>query len=110
MKSKSVIAILFLLLLRTGISQGAFLLVPMDNNQTNHLKAYGIAYWALQKGNTLEWLLNYRGGSFLIPFYDEIQQECMLRGVRTEVIADAARLKILDEIARPDFNMDVIKM
>jgi hypothetical protein len=110
MKSKSVIAILLLLLLRTGISQGAFLLVPMDNNQTNHLKAYGIAYWALQKGNTLEWLLNYRGGSFLIPFYDEIQQECMLRGVRTEVIADAARLKILDEIARPDFNMDVIKM
>ncbi len=110
MKAKTLLAILLLLLLRTGISQGAFLLVPMDNNQTNHLKAYGIAYWALQKGNTLEWLLNYRGGSFLVPFYDEIQQECMLRGVRTEIIADAARLKILEEIARPDYNMDVIKM
>ncbi|TSA31952.1 MAG: asparagine synthetase B [Porphyromonadaceae bacterium] len=90
--------------------QGAYLLVPMDNNQTNHLKAYGIAYWALQKGNTLEWLLNYRGGSFLIPFFDEIQQECILRGVRTEIIPDASRLQILDEIARPDINMDVIKM
>ena len=90
--------------------QGAYLLVPMDNNQTNHLKAYGIAYWALQKGNTLEWLLNYRGGSFLIPFFDEIQQECILRGIRTEIIADAVRLQILDEIARPDVNMDVIKM
>jgi len=90
--------------------QGAYLLVPMDNNQTNHLKAYGIAYWALQKGNTLEWLLNYRGGSFLIPFFDEIQQECILRGIRTEIIPDASRLQILDEIARPDVNMDVIKM
>jgi hypothetical protein len=82
----------------------------MDNSQTNHLKAYGIAYWALQKGNTIEWLLNYRGGSFLIPYYEEVQQECVLRGIRTEIVADAARMQILDEIARPDINMDVIKM
>jgi len=82
----------------------------MDNNQTNHLKAYGIAYLALQKGNTLEWLLNYRGGSFMIPFSDEIQQECVLRGIKTEIIPDATRLQILDEIARPDNNMDVMKM
>jgi hypothetical protein len=88
----------------------AYLMVPMDNTQTNHLKAYGIAYWALQKGNTIEWLLNYRGGSFLIPFFDDIQQECLLRGIRTEIIPDASRLQILDEIARPDINMDVIKM
>ena len=110
MRTKSIIALLILLLLRSLSVQGAYLLVPMDNNQTNHLKAYGIAYWALQKGNTLEWLLNYRGGSFLIPFFDEIQQECILRGIRTEIIADAVRLQILDEIARPDVNMDVIKM
>jgi len=110
MRIKSIIAVLLLLCLRSMSGQGAYLLVPMDNNQTNHLKAYGIAYWALQKGNTLEWLLNYRGGSFLIPFFDEIQQECILRGVRTEIIPDASRLQILDEIARPDINMDVIKM
>jgi len=82
----------------------------MDNNQTNHLKAYGIAYWTLDKGNTMEWLLNYRGGSFLIPYVEEIQQECVLRGVRSEIISDASRLQILNEIARPDINMDVIKM
>lgn len=110
MRTKSIIAALLLLFLRSFSGQGAYLLVPMDNNQTNHLKAYGIAYWALQKGNTLEWLLNYRGGSFLIPFFDEIQQECILRGIRTEIIPDASRLQILDEIARPDVNMDVIKM
>jgi len=110
MRIKSIIAVLLLLFLRSTSGLGAYLLLPMDNNQTNHLKAYGIAYWALQKGNTLEWLLNYRGGSFLIPFFDEIQQECMLRGVRNEIIADASRLQILDEIARPDINMDVIKM
>ncbi|MCX6226416.1 MAG: asparagine synthetase B, partial [Bacteroidia bacterium] len=110
MRTKSIITFLILLFLLPISSHGAYLLVPMDNNQTNHLKAYGIAYWALQKGNTLEWLLNYRGGSFLIPYSDEIQQECILRGIRTEIIADASRLQILDEIARPDINMDVIKM
>ncbi len=110
MRTKSIIALLIILLMRSVSGQAAFLLLPMDPNQTNHLKAYGIAYWALEKGNTLEWLLNYRGGSFLIPYYDEIQQECILRGVRSEIIADAARLQILDEIARPDVNMDVIKM
>jgi hypothetical protein len=110
MRAQSIISLLILLIFRSITGQGAYLLVPMDNNQTNHLKAYGIAYMALQKGNTMEWLLNYRGGSFLIPFYDEIQQECILRGIRTEIIADASRLQILDEIARPDINMDVIKM
>jgi hypothetical protein len=98
------------MILRSVSGFGAYLLLPMDNEQTNHLKAYGIAYWALEKGNTIEWLLNYRGGSFLIPFYDETQQECLLRGVRTEIIPDATRLQILDDIARPDVNMDVIKM
>jgi len=110
MRNKTTWIVILLLFFRSMTSQAAFLLLPMDNNQTNHLKAYGIAYWALAKGNTLEWLLNYRGGSFLIPYFDEIQQECILRGVKTEIIPDASRLQILDEIARPDVNMDVIKM
>ena len=110
MKIRSFISALIFLVLSPLTSQAAYLLIPMDNNQTNHLKAYGIAYWALEKGNTIEWLLNYRGGSFLIPFFDQVQQECMLRGIRTEIIPDATRQQILDEIARPDNNADVIKM
>lgn len=109
MRIKSIIILILLFVCSLSV-QAAYLLVPMDNSQTNHLKAYGIAYWALQKGNTLEWLLNYRGGSFLIPYFEDIQQECVLRGIRTEIIPDASRLQILDEIARPDVNMDVIKM
>ncbi|MFH0761833.1 MAG: asparagine synthetase B [Bacteroidota bacterium] len=88
----------------------SYALIPMDKTQTNHLKAYGVAYSALVKGVTMEWLLNYRGGSFLIPFYTDLDQECLLRGVRIEIIPDATRLQILDEIARPEVNMDAIKM
>jgi hypothetical protein len=110
MRYKSLIILLFAILIRPAAVQGAYLLVPMDENQTNHLKSYGIAYWALEQGSTIEWLLNYRGGSFLIPFFEEIQQECILRGIRTEIIPDATRQQILDEIARPDLNMDVMKM
>ena len=86
MKTKSIIILLLIFLLRSVSCLGAFILVPMDTEQTNHLKAYGIAYWTLQKGNTLEWLLNYRGGSFLIPYFEEIQQECILRGIKTEIL------------------------
>jgi hypothetical protein len=110
MNIKSILTLFLLLSLRFMPGQSAYVLVSMDDKQTNHLKAYGIAYWALNQGTTLEWLLNYRGGSFLIPFYEELQKECVLRGVRTEIIADAARLQILDEIARPDINMEVMKM
>jgi hypothetical protein len=110
MKTRKLLILVALLLLQWTGSFAAYLLIPMDKDQTNHLKAYGIAYWTLQRGNTMEWLLNYRGGSFLIPYFDEVKQECVLRGVSSEIISDAARQKILDEIARPDVNMDVIKM
>jgi hypothetical protein len=56
------------------------LLVPMDESQTNHLKAYGIAYWTLENNVTLEWLLNYRGGSFLMPHLKSIEEELIIRG------------------------------
>lgn len=104
-----VIALFIMIQGITGV-RGAWLLLPMDESQTDHLKAYGIAYWTLQQGATLEWLLNYRGGSFLLPYAQNIEQECLLRGVKTETIPDATRLQILDEIARPDINMDVIRM
>lgn len=60
---------------------GQALLIPMDLTQTNHLKAYGVAYWALEQGMDVEWLLNYRGGSFLFESAAAVQRQCRLRGV-----------------------------
>ena len=57
-------------------------LIPMDNSQRNHLKAYGITYWVLQNNFEAQWLLNYRGGSFLFEYNERIKQECDIRGVR----------------------------
>ncbi|RMF58516.1 MAG: asparagine synthetase B [Calditrichaeota bacterium] len=64
-------------------------LIPMDFVQTDHLKAYGIAYWSLTKGVNVEWLLNYRGGSFLIPLFPGLEKECRIRGVLYEVISSS---------------------
>jgi len=82
----------------------------MSDPQSNHLKAYGIAFWSLQKGTEVQWLLNYDGGSFLIPFNQSIQDECVIRGVSFQVIADVQAGNILSEIARPDVNMDAVKL
>jgi len=62
------------------------LMIPMDLAQTDHLKAYGIAFWVLDQGINIEWLLNYRGGSFLIDYYANIDRECVLRGVTYETV------------------------
>ncbi|MCB0765835.1 MAG: asparagine synthetase B [Flavobacteriales bacterium] len=86
------------------------LLIPMDGSQRNHLKAYGIAYWTLGRDATVEWLLNYRGGSFLIDHYTEVEQECSIRGVTFQVIADGQAAAILSEIADPEANMEVVKL
>ena len=69
--------------------RGAYLLIPMDNTQTNHLKAYGVAYFVLQREVEISWLLNYRGGSYLIPYHDIFMKECKMRNVSYQVIADA---------------------
>ena len=62
------------------------ILIPMDNVQTNHLKAYGIAFLHLENGNEIEWLLNYRGGSFLMDNQDNVENTCLVRGVNYEMI------------------------
>jgi hypothetical protein len=82
----------------------------MDNSQKNHLKAYGIAYWTLKRDVEVKWLLNYRGGSFLMEHYKAIEEECILRGVSYEIIADARANAILAEIANPEVNMETIKL
>ena len=86
------------------------LLVPMDEAQTNHLKAYGIAYWVLENQLGAQWLLNYRGGSFLLPYSKAIETECAIRNVSFEVLADAKAAAILNEIGREDVNMDALKL
>jgi hypothetical protein len=74
---------------------GQSLLVPMDQSQTNHLRAYGLAYWTLKAGGQGEWLLNYRGGSFLLPDTEGVRREAAIRGVRVEPVsaADVASLR-----------------
>ncbi|TDB68299.1 asparagine synthetase B [Arundinibacter roseus] len=87
-----------------------FILIPMDDRQANHLKAYGIAYSVLKEGLDLDWLLNYRGGSYLIRYVSTIEKECRVRGVSYEVVSDAQTGKILAQIAVPEVNMDAVKL
>ncbi len=103
---------LFVVLCCLSISSRAFyLLIPMDeNSQTNHLKAYGIAYWVLEQEVEVEWLLNYRGGSFMIPFAEPIKSECLVRNVSYEILSDAAAMQIRREISSPAVNMEVVKL
>ena len=103
--------LLIFLLSLTSLSAGASkLLIPMDETQANHLKAYGIAYWVLQNNVSLEWLLNYRGGSFLIDNIPTVTKECNLRGVSYQAIADVQAQQIYQEIADPEVNMERVKL
>ncbi len=101
---------IMLLALLPCVSRANSILIPMDASQRNHLKAYGLAYYVLQHDITLDWLLNYRGGSFLVPFTKEVQQECLVRGVSHEIISDAATNKILAEISSPAVNMNAVRL
>ncbi|WP_447636413.1 asparagine synthetase B [Flavobacterium microcysteis] len=102
-------AFLFLVLLTSIPSWASFILLPMDEaSQKNHLKAYGITYWSLDKHYKVSWLLNYRGGSFLLPDAPEIRKECQIRGVSFELLSDGQANQILDEISSPSQNMETV--
>jgi hypothetical protein len=104
--------ILFLILL-TQFSINSFcsqLLIPMDNSQKNHLKAYGLAYFALKHDIEIYWLLNYRGGSFMFRNDKVFIDECNIRGISYEVIPDAKSTAILQEISNPELNQDAVKL
>ena len=77
-----------------------------ETTQQNHLKAYGITYWCLDKKYKASWLLNYRGGSFLLPDAEEIRKECQIRGVSFEILSDAETNSILNDISSPSQNME----
>jgi hypothetical protein len=89
--------------------KASFILLPMDETtQQNHLKAYGITYWCLSKDYKASWLLNYRGGSFLLPDVAEIRKECQIRGVSFEVLSDSEEASILNDISSPSQNMESV--
>ena len=101
------ITLYFFFLMCSISAKAGYILLPMDETtQQNHLKAYGITYWALDKQYKVSWLLNYRGGSFLMPDADEIRKECKIRGVSFELMSDAQTNAILDEISSPSQNME----
>ena len=77
-------------------------------SQKNHLKAYGLTYWVLNKEQKVKWLLNYRGGSFLLPDTQEIQRECQIRGISFEVLSDSKTESILEDISSPSQNMEAV--
>jgi len=86
------------------------ILIPMDQAQTNHLKAYGLSYMLLKGDIEVEWLLNYRGGSFMVQYSKTIENECKLRAVSYEVVSEADRQQIVANIGNPNVNMDVVKL
>ncbi|KIO78439.1 asparagine synthetase B [Pedobacter lusitanus] len=105
---KSFLLLLFLTL--TLMLKASSILINMDEDQKNHLKAYGIAYWSIKQNAEVSWLLNYRGGSFLIKYSKLIEDECKTRGVSYQVIADGKVTAILNEISDPEVNMEMVKL
>ncbi len=104
------IIILFCFMAMARLSAANYIFIPMDEKQMNHLKAYGLAYWILKSDNEVDWLLNYRGGSFMCKYHPKIQNELVVRGISFEVISDAQANAIITEIASPAVNYDLMKL
>ena len=103
--------VLFLFVLGCSIKAfSSYILLPMDEKQSNHLKAYGIAYWVLQNDIEVDWLLNYRGGSFMFKYYQQFENELIIRGVKYDVISDAQSNSIIKQLASPSSNTDIMKL
>jgi hypothetical protein len=101
---------IIVLLCSSTLVRANSILIPMDDAQKNHLKAYGVAFYILKQGLEVDWLLNYRGGSFMIGWSEQIQSECIIRGVSFEIISEAVVSNMLKEIASPSANMNVVKL
>jgi len=107
---RKLLILLIINVMLVGNLYAAHILIPMDETQSNHLKAYGVAYWVLEREVEISWLLNYKGGSYLIPYHEMFERECKLRNVSYQVIADVQAEAILAEIADPQANMDEMKL
>jgi hypothetical protein len=86
------------------------IIIPMDDGQTDHMKAYGLAYYCLENSITIDWLLNYRGGSFLLPHLQTLEEELLVRNIRYEILADGQVNQIRSLIANPEENMEVVQL
>ncbi|MGB0897228.1 MAG: asparagine synthetase B [Flavobacteriaceae bacterium] len=101
--------ILLLFLGCTTFSFASYILIPMDaDSQKNHLKAYGITYWVLQQQSKVKWLLNYRGGAFLLPDSEVLRKECLIRGVSYEIISNTKAEQVLLDISSPSVNQEAV--
>lgn len=102
------------LLILTGTTTALYaqqrVLIPMDGSQSNHLKAYGVVFNHLVEGETGQWLLNYRGGSFITTTDSDIVRKSRIRGVHIELISETEAAQILQEVERPDVNMAAINL
>jgi hypothetical protein len=104
-----VIGILLWLMTATS-GFGQKILIPMDLKQADHLKAYGIAYWTLTKNVQVDWLLNYRGGSFMIDGVELVSAECRIRGVSYELLTGSEASAIYAEVQSEGNNMDAVRL
>jgi len=100
--------ILLVLISFQGLASKIF--IPMDESQANHLKAYGVTFWVLGNGVEAHWLLNYKGGSFMFPNINDIAEQCVIRGVSFQIIADVQAAQILNEIGDSEANMESVKL
>ena len=103
---KYLLASAFLIL--SLLSRASSILIPMDEAQKDHLKAYGVAFWVLKNGGEVDWLLNYRGGSFMTKYDIKAENECKIRGVSYEVVPDGKVAQIVALINDPSVNMDLV--
>ena len=103
------IIILFFLFATIGAKANS-ILVPMDISQKNHLKAYGVSFWALENNVVMEWLLNYQGGSFLFPYNKLIEEQLIIKGISYKVLPDVKIQQIKMSIANPEANMEVVQL
>jgi hypothetical protein len=107
---RTLLAFALLIALPVGSAPAQDLLIPMDDAQTDHLKAYGAIYTALQNGQTVNWLLNYRGGSFLTPASAAIKQELRTRGVSFQPLGGAESSKIVSKVRADGSNKSVVPL
>jgi hypothetical protein len=92
------------------IASAQDVLIPMDERQTNHLKAYGAAFWALTQNQEADWLLNYRGGAFLLTATPELEEELRLRNVSYERLSASASASLVDQVEADGNNQAAVRL
>lgn len=105
-----IIKTLILLVFTSPLLHTQKILIPMDLTQTDHLKSYGLAYWTLKQGQTVDWLLNYRGGSFMTDYSPIVETEARLRGVAFEILDGGTASQIYAFVQSPEQNMELIHL